>query len=172
MEKKLRDKVGQLALENSQNGKMSCSEAVMDALRRAGAVEAPPEVQRMMAAFGGGGGGSGNTCGVLSAALGAAAIARTAPAPAAEPLSEEERAARKDSNSRCFNNLVSDFKKLEGSALCREMCARHESFQSASRQAMCRRLITEGAMLACDYIQKSPEECSRLPFRENVYGKH
>ena len=167
------DEIRKLAVEyaedNINNRCMNCSESVFEALIRSGAIDAPLDVSAVSFAtgFGGGGGGVGFTCGALSSGILACGIVHGRK----DPASTTNRMELKESFYKRYNNLVSDFVKVAGSGLCREIInAFPEGYNDSQTRPNCIRIVVAAAGIAVDYIKLSAEEAANLEYDPAVVG--
>lgn len=167
--KEMRNKVMELAREGFRSG-LNCAECVFDALSRAGVLkDVPKETIAMCVGFGGGIGMSGNTCGALSGAVLALGSVYGRKDPWSVP--QEERGAQiAQKYYRRYNRLADDFKKANGSVLCREITAGHQGWGSKERRLLCMNVIIEGAGLAYDYLTIPQEEAFAMEYHDNMAG--
>ena len=157
------------AEDNTNNRCMNCSESVFEALIRSGAIDAPLDVSSVSFAtgFGGGGGGVGFTCGALSSGILACGIVhgRT------DPASTTNKMELKETMYKRYNNLVSDFVKVAGSGLCREIVnAFPEGYKDAQTRPNCIRIVVAAAGIAVDYLKMDAEEAAKLEYDPSVVG--
>lgn len=158
------------AIENYKNG-LNCAESVYNALLRAGALrDVAPETVAMVIGFGGGVGLSGSICGALAASVVANGAKYGRPDPYAVPTEVRGSEIAKKYYAR-YNNLICDFAEANGSPLCKEICGKYEDFHSKERKVGCLRMIGATAELACRYLEMTPEEAAKLPYRERVGEK-
>jgi len=165
------DEIRRLAVEfaddNMQNRKMNCSEAVFEALIRSGAVDAPIEAVAYATGFGGGGGGVGFTCGALASCI----LANGMVHGRKDPPSAVNRMELKDTLYKRYNNMVSDFVKVAGSGLCREIINEFpDGYRDAETRPNCIRIASEAAGIAVDYIAMDAEEIEALEYDPDVVG--
>ena len=154
------------AKENMTSG-MNCSESVFAALIRSGALDVPPEMVSFATGFGGGGGGTGLTCGALSSAI----LANNIVHGRKPPITTADRAALKEKHYRRYNNIVSDFVKVSGSGLCREIINQFsEGYLDDSTRPNCIRICGEAAGIAVDYLQLDVEAAAKLEYDASVVG--
>ncbi len=164
----LRAKVVECAIENYKSG-LNCAESVVDALIRAGALDADPAIRAMAGGFGGGIGLSGNTCGALSGAV----MANGARYGRKDPWSVDPEVRGKENSEkyyRRYNQMVRDFAAANGGVTCREISSKHEDWHSKDRRKMCMLLIAETAGLAYDYLQIPNEEAFQIPYQKDNMG--
>ncbi len=155
------------AIENFKNG-LNCAESVYDGLLRAGALEGvAPETVAMVLGFGGGVGMAGCLCGALAAAVIANGAIYGRPDPYAVPAENRGGEIAEKYYAR-YNNLLWDFAEANGSPLCKEICSKYEDFHGKERKVGCLKLIGATAELACRYLEMTPEEAAKLPYREKV----
>ena len=168
-EKSKRESVCELALESFSCG-MNCAESVYDALLRAGVLNAPPDSRIFCLGFGGGVGLCGYTCGALSSAI----LALNAKFGRPDPwgTDPETRVGQLYAKSYArFNNLVHDFEKENGSALCQDIAGAFKGdWGGAGRQTVCRKAVASGAGLAYDYLTMSAEDVEKLEWGDNMAG--
>ena len=149
------------------NRKMNCAESVLEALIRSGAVDVPIETVACATGFGGGGGGVGFTCGALTSAM----LANSMVYGRKDPSSSPDKSELKEKHYRRYNNIVSDFVKVAGSGLCREIVNEFPEGQKDSRtRPNCIRISVEAAGIAVDFLQKKPEEAAMLEYDPAVVG--
>jgi len=165
------DEIRALAVEyakdNMKNRKMNCSESVFEALIRCGAVDVPIETVAYATGFGGGGGCSGFTCGALSGAILANGVehGRKDPSKAADAMELREKYYQR------YNNLVSDFVKAAGSGICREISNGFaDGYKDPEFRSNCRRIASEAAGIAVDYIKMDADEAAALQYDPSVLG--
>ena len=159
----------QYASENINDRCMNCSESVFEALLRSGAVDSPLDVTAVsfVTGFGGGGGGVGFTCGALSSGILACGIMHGRK----DPASTTNRMELKETLYKRYNNLVSDFVKVAGSGLCREIInAFPEGYKDAQSRPNCIRIVTAAAGIAVDYLKMGAEDAAKLEYDPNVVG--
>ena len=157
------------AEDNINNRCMNCSESVFEALIRSGAIDAPVDVSAVAYAtgFGGGGGGVGFTCGALASGILACSIVHGRK----DPASTTNRMELKESFYKRYNNLVSDFVKVAGSGLCREIInAFSEGYIDSQTRPNCIRIVIAAAGIAVDYLQKDAAEAAKLEYDPSVVG--
>ena len=155
--------------ENINDRCMNCSESVFEALIRSGAIDAPLDVSAVSFAtgFGGGGGGVGYTCGALASGILACGIVHGRK----DPASTTNRMELKETMYKRYNNLVSDFVKVAGSGLCREIINEFpEGYGDAQTRPNCIRIVTAAAGIAVDYLKMDAEEASKLEYDPAVVG--
>ena len=154
------------AKDNMDSGK-NCSESVLEALIRSGALDVPPETVALATGFGGGGGGTGLTCGALSSAI----LANNIVHGRKPPISKNGRAELKDKHYRRYNRIVSDFVKTSGSGLCREIVNQYsEGYLDNDARPNCIRICGEAAKIAIEYLQMDVEEAAKLEYDPIVIG--
>lgn len=162
----IRELAGQYARENMDRG-MNCAESVYAALVRSGALQAPAETVACATGFGGGGGGTGLTCGALASAILANSMVhgRRSPPPDAPPTALREGFYQR------YNNIVSDFVRVSGSGLCREITGQFEAgYKDAASRPNCIRICGEAAKIAVDYLQMDTREAAALEYDPSVIG--
>ena len=163
----IRELAVEYAEDNINNRKMNCSESVLDALIRSGAIDAPPEAVAYATGFGGGGGGVGFTCGALSSAI----LANSMVYGRKDPPSAVDRMELKELYYQRYNNLVSDFVKVAGSGLCREIVNEFpEGYLDEKTRPNCARIVIEAAGIAVDYLQIDADEAAELEYDPSVVG--
>ena len=165
------EEIRKLAIEyaddNMNNRKMNCAETVFEALIRSGAIDAPIEAVAYATGFGGGGGGVGFTCGALASAI----LANSMVHGRKDPSSAADRMELKENHYRRYNNIVSDFVKVAGSGLCREIInAFPEGYNDSKVRPNCIRIAIEAAGIAVDYLRKGAEEAAMLEYDRSVVG--
>lgn len=167
------DEIRELAVkyadENINSRGMNCSESVFEALIRSGAIDAPIDVSAVAFAtgFGGGGGGVGYTCGALSSGILANGIVHGRK----DPASSTNRMELKESLYKRYNNLVSDFVKVAGSGLCREIINEYpDGYRDGAVRPNCIRIVAAAAGIAVDYLKMSAEEAAKLEYDPAVVG--
>ena len=165
------EEIRRLAVEyagdNISNRKMNCSESVLDALIRSGAIDAPAEAVAYATGFGGGGGGVGFTCGALSSAI----LANSMVHGRKDPPSAVNRMELKESYYQRYNNIVSDFVKTAGSGLCREIVnAFPKGYLDEETRPNCIRIVIEAAGIAVDYLEKDAAAAAKLEYDPSVVG--
>ena len=157
----------QYADENINNRSMNCSESVFEALIRSGAIEASLEDVSYATGFGGGGGGVGFTCGALASGILANSMAHGRK----KPAETTNRMELKETLYKRYNNLVSDFVKVAGSGLCREIINEFpEGYNDDQTRPNCIRIVAAAAGIAVDYIRMDAEEAAKLEYDPNVVG--
>lgn len=157
------------AEDNINNRCMNCSESVFEALIRSGAIDAPLDVSAVsfVTGFGGGGGGVGYTCGALSSGILACGIVHGR----RDPASTTNRMELKETLYKRYNNLVSDFVKVAGSGLCREIInAFPDGYNDSQTRPNCIRIVIAAAGIAVDYLQKDAQEVAGLEYDPDVVG--
>jgi C_GCAxxG_C_C family probable redox protein len=157
-----REQVVELAREGFKSG-LNCAEAVFDALRRAGVIEAPAQSIAMCMGFGGGIGLSGFTCGALSGAVMGLGARHGRRDPWATPAEERGRELTQKYYRR-YNKLVCDFAASFGSVQCREINAKME-WAGKDRRRKCAQIVTAAAAMAYDNIMIAQDEAFRLPYQ-------
>ena len=167
------DEIRDLALlyaeENMSSRSMNCSESVFEALIRSGAVDASLDVSAVAFAtgFGGGGGGVGFTCGALSSAILANGVVHGR----RDPASTVNKLELKENFYKRYNNIVSDFVKVAGSGLCREIIdAFPDGYKDARTRPNCIRIAREAAGIAVDYLKMGAEDAAKLEYDPSVIG--
>ena len=165
------DEIRKLAVEyagdNINNRGMNCSESVFGALIRSGAIEASPDMVAYATGFGGGGGGVGYTCGALASGILANSIAHGRK----DPAKSNDRMELKQKYYMRYNNMVSDFVKVAGSGLCREIVnAYPEGYMDSQTRPNCIRIVIEAAGIAVDYLRRNAEEAEKLEYDPFVVG--
>lgn len=167
------DEIRKLAMEyaedNINNRCMNCSESVFEALVRCGAIDAPlePSAVAFATGFGGGGGGVGFTCGALASGILACSIVHGRK----DPASTTNRMELKETLYKRYNNLVSEFVKVAGSGLCREIInAFPEGYNDAQTRPNCIRIVIAAAGIAVDYLRMDAEEVAKLEYDPAVVG--
>lgn len=167
------DEIRRLAVEyagdNINNRCMNCSESVFEALIRSGAIEGAEDASAVAYAtgFGGGGGGVGYTCGALSAGILACGMVHGR----RDPASTTNRMELKETLYKRYNNMVSDFVKVAGSGLCREIINEFpEGYNDSQTRPNCIRIVTAAAGIAADYLKMSAEEVAGLEYDPGVVG--
>ena len=165
------EEIRKLAVEyaddNINNRGMNCSESVFEALIRSGAIDAPLEAVAYATGFGGGGGGVGYTCGALSSGILANSIAHGRKG----PFSASNRMELKEKYYQRYNNLVSDFVKVAGSGLCREIVNEFtDGYVDSLTRPNCIRIVAAAAGIAVDYLQKDEQEAAKLEYDPDVVG--
>ena len=162
----IKELAGQYATENLSRG-MNCAESVYEALIRSGALDQPPETVAYTTGFGGGGGGTGFTCGALASAI----LANNMVHGRKNPPPDAPKTALKEKFYQRYNNIVSDFVKVSGSGLCREIVNQFEGgYNDAATRPNCIRICGEAAQIAVEYIQMDADEASELQYDPNVVG--
>ena len=157
----------QYADENINSRGMNCSESVFEALVRCGAIEGVPENVSYATGFGGGGGGVGFTCGALSSGILANSIAHGRK----KPSESTNKMELKENFYKRYNNLVSDFVKVAGSGLCREIINEFpEGYKDEKTRPNCIRIVIAAAGIAVDYLRMGAEEASKLEYDPGVVG--
>ena len=152
--------------DNMRNRGMNCAESVFEALIRSGAVDVPVEAAAYATGFGGGGGGVGFTCGALASAILANSIVHGRKYP-----ESADRTVLKQRFYMRYNNLVSDFVKVAGSGLCREIVnAFPGGYKDPDTRSNCIRISVEAARLAVDYLRRDAEEAALLEYDPDVVG--
>lgn len=163
----MEQKVREQAISNYKKG-MNCTEAVFIAMMQLGLIDVPEETQKLCVGFGGGIGCSGKTCGALSGAI-MANCAKYGRKPFDSP--DETRGSEIAAKYyRRYNNLVHDFEKQFGSALCMAICAKYGDFEAVERRSHCKDLIGDAAVLTYKYLQIPQEEAFKMPYGENMAG--
>jgi len=165
------DEIRKLAVEyaedNMTNRKMNCSESVLEALIRSGAVDAPLEAVAYATGFGGGGGGVGFTCGALTSAI----LANSMVHGRKDPPSAVNKMELKESFYQRYNNIISDFTKIAGSGLCREIIDEFpEGYKDSQTRPNCIRIAAGAAGIAVDYLRKDADEAAKLEYDLSVVG--
>ncbi len=161
--------VNDYAIENFKGG-LNCSESVYEALIRAGVLDVPKETIAICTGFGGGIGLYGDLCGALSAAI----MANSAIYGRKDPWSvDAENRAKEVAEKyyRRYNNMVSDFKKINGCISCREIGELYDDWHSKERRVHCMKLVGATAKLAYKYLQISQDEAFEMPYGENMGAK-
>lgn len=163
----MEEKVRNQAIDNYKKG-MNCAEAVFIAMMQLGLIDVPEEAQKFCVGFGGGIGCSGKTCGALSGAV-LANCAKYGRKPFDSP---DETRGKEIAGKyyRRYNNLVHDFEKQFGSALCMAISAKYGDFEATERRRHCKELIGDTAVLCYKYLQIPNEEAFKLPYGENMAG--
>jgi len=88
-----------------------------------------------------------------------------------DPPSAVDRMELKDNFYRRYNNLVSDFVKVAGSGLCREIInAFPEGYKDEQTRPNCIRIAIATAGIAVDYLRKDAEEAAKLEYDPEVVG--
>ena len=152
--------------ENLHKG-MNCAEAVYSALISSGALEQPPETVAYATGFGGGGGGTGLTCGALSAAI----LANNMVHGRKNPSSSKSPTELKEKFYQRYNNIVSDFVKVSGSGLCREIVNQFEDgYGDKATRPNCIRICCEAAKIAAEYLEMDADEAMDLEYDPSVVG--
>ena len=160
-------KVREQAINNYKKG-MNCTEAVFIAMQQLGLIDMPEEAQKICVAFGGGIGCSGKTCGALTGAIMAnSAKYGRKPMESPDEVRGSEIAAK---YYRRYNNLVHDFEKEFGSAICQALCAKYGEFEAVERRRHCKEVIGQAAVLAYRYLQIPNEEAFKMPYGFNMAG--
>ena len=163
----LRKLAVEYAGDNMSNRKMNCSESVLEALIRCGAIDAPLEAVACATGFGGGGGGVGFTCGALASAI----LANSMVHGRKDPSSAKDRMELKEKYYQRYNNIVSDFVKIAGSGLCREIVnAFPGGYRGSRTRPNCIRITAEAAGIAVDYLRKDAAEAAALEYDPAVVG--
>ena len=162
----IRELAGNYATENMSSG-TNCSESVLAALIKSGALDVPEEYVAFATGFGGGGGGTGLTCGALTSAI----LANNIVHGRKPPITPDGRAELKDKHYRRYNNIVSDFVKVAGSGLCRDIINQFpEGYNDENTRPNCLRVCGEAAKIAVDYLQMSVEDTGKLEYDASVVG--
>lgn len=156
------ERVEMYAIENYKKG-LNCSECVLEALVREGALNLPREMIGMCVGFGGGIGLQGGPCGALTAAVLANGIryGRKDPYTVEDSVRAGEIAEK---YYRRYHALVNDFVAANGSVNCADISAPHGEWLSKSRRIGCLKMIGATARLAYRYLQLSQEEAFELPY--------
>ena len=165
-EKDLSQLVNDLAIENYRHG-LNCAESVMDALIRAGVLDAPKEAVKLCIGFGAGIGLSGETCGALSAAI----LANCLVYGRTDPWSVEDAERGKEVAEkyyRRYNNIVREFIERNGCASCSGISSGYEDWLCKDRRKYCLKMIGATAQLAYKYLQISQEDAFKLPYGKNM----
>ncbi|MCL2125068.1 MAG: C-GCAxxG-C-C family protein [Oscillospiraceae bacterium] len=163
----IRELAVEYAVDNMTNRKMNCSESVFEALIRSGAVDAPLSAVALATGFGGGGGGVGFTCGALASAI----LANSMVHGRVDPPSAVDRMELKGKFYQRYNNLVSEFVKIAGSGLCREIVnAFPDGYVDEHTRPNCLRIAGEAAGIAVDFLRISPDDAAMLSYDEAVVG--
>jgi len=153
--------------DNMSDRRMNCAEAVLEALIRSGAVEAPLETVAIATGFGSGSGGAGYTCGALAAAIMANGIAHGRK----EPPASKSRTELKERYYQRYNNLVRDFVKVANSGLCKEIVnAFPAAYKDEQNRPNCLRIVIEAAGIAVDYLKLDAEESVKLGYDPSIVG--
>lgn len=161
--------VNDYAIENFKNG-LNCAESVYEALIRAGVLDVPKETLAICTGFGGGIGLYGEVCGALSAAIMAnSAIYGRKDPWRVDPDQRGKEVAEK--YYRRYNNMVREFKKINGCTSCRAIGAPYEDWHSKERRVHCLKLVGTTARLAYKYLQIAQEDAFEMPYGENMAGK-
>ena len=153
------------AKENMTSRKMNCSEAVLEALIRCGAIDVPLETVAYATGFGGGAGGAGYTCGALASAILANGVVHGRKNPSSAAVKTE----LKDKYYQRYNHIAADFAKMAGSGLCSEIVnAFPDAFADVNNRPNCIRIVTEAAGIAVDYIKMDVEQTAKLGYDPSV----
>jgi len=155
------------AVDNMTNRMMNCGEAVLEALIRSGAVDAPLTAVSYATGFGSGGGGAGLTCGALNSVILAYGMERGRK----DPASSTDKMELKTKHYNLYNNIVSDFVKTAKSGLCREILnAFPEGYKDEQVRPNCRRIAGEAAGIAVDYLRMGEDEAAGLEYDPEIVG--
>ena len=159
----------EMAVYSFYNG-LSCAESVYEALLRSGVVDEADVAYStcaLCAGFGGGIGSSGLSCGALSGAIMAVG---------AKHGRKDPRNAKPDGlydgEYLRYNNMVQDFVKVAGSALCLDITDLYkENYDCPERKDLCAKVIAAGIDIACKYISMNSDEVAKLSWGPNVSNK-
>ena len=165
----IRNLAVQYADENTHTRGMNCSESVFEALIRAGAIEGLTDISAVAYAtgYGGGGGGVGFTCGALASCILANSIVHGRK----DPSSATNRLELKENFYKRYNNIVSEFVKIAGSGLCREIIDNFpDGYKDAQTRPNCSRIVVAAAGVAVDFLRLSAEDAAKLEYDPTVIG--
>lgn len=168
MEQDMEKLVNDYAIENFKKG-LNCSEAVYEALMRAGVLNVDKNTLALCTGFGGGIGQYGATCGALSAAVMAnsAVFGRKNPYDSPDETRGTEIAQK---YYRRYNNIAKDFAERNGDTSCRAICSKWEDWHCKERRVNCMKLVGAAAALAYRYLQIPQDEAFELPYGPNMGG--
>lgn len=147
---------------------LNCAEATLRGLIRAGVIDMPLESNAIVCGFGGGGGTAGYTCGSLCAAIVALGSVHGRRDPYVVEGVEERRAYMRDYLQRRYNNLVTQFAALHGSALCHEICEAQGGYFHPERKVFCHKLVPNTVRMVCDAINITEAEARNLKYGPNI----
>ena len=167
-----REQLKQLAQKDFSSG-LNCAESIFRAFVQAELIDAPLSFNRFVCGFGGGGGSAGYSCGALCGgiALLGGAFGKERENPYQIDGVDERRAHMRDFTQRIVNNFANEFARLNGSALCREICDIHHGYNSPERKDFCQSILLPNTTeLLCNYLEMSQEALRAMPYGQNVAG--
>ena len=130
-------------------------------------MDQPPETVAYVTGFGGGGGGTGLTCGALASAI----LANNMVHGRKNPSPDAPRTELKEKIYQRYNNIVSDFVKVSGSGLCREIINQFgEGYNDDATRPNCIRICVEAAKIAVEYLEMDADEALELQYDPSVVG--